>query len=80
MAHTGEYHGNASCIGSIDHFLVANGTARLDNGDGAGRDHALKAVSEGEERVRRRDRPFCQCHCLTCSFGCVETLARRDTR
>ena len=56
VAHAGHDHGDAGGVGGGDHLVVAHGTARLDDGRGAGGNQGLKAIGEGEEGVRGDDR------------------------
>ena len=51
VAHAGEHHGDASLVGSVNHFLVAHGAAGLDHAGGAGIHHHIEAVTEREECV-----------------------------
>ena len=38
MPHAGEHHGDAVVVGGLDHFVVADRSAGLDHGGGAGFD------------------------------------------
>jgi UMF1 family MFS transporter len=58
VAHAGEDHGEARCVGRGDHPLVAQRAAGLDHRGGAGFDEHLDPVGEGEKRIRRRHRPL----------------------
>ena len=55
VAHPGEDHGNARFVGSINHFLVAHGTTRLNNGGNARSGGGINAITEGEEGIRRHN-------------------------
>ena len=44
-------HGNAVFVAGVNHLLVTDGTASLDNGGHAAAVRTLNVVAEGEERV-----------------------------
>ena len=48
-----EHHGNAVLVARFDAFLVADGTAGLDDGGDAKACQRIDVVAEREERVRR---------------------------
>src|SRR5690554_63121 len=58
MAHAGEDHRDAVFVGSVNHFLVAHGAARLDDSGNARRRSGVDAVPEREESIRCHDRPL----------------------
>src|ERR1700758_5072499 len=53
VAHSCKYHRHTEFVGCVHHFLVADGSAWLNNCSGPGLTYNLEAVSKGEERVRR---------------------------
>ena len=44
-------HGNAVFVAGVNHLLIADGTAGLDNSGHAAAMRALNVVAEGEKRV-----------------------------
>ena len=50
-AQAAKCHGNTVFVAGVNHLLVADGTAGLDNGGHAAAVRALNVVAEGEERV-----------------------------
>src|SRR5215470_2669718 len=52
VAHAGEDHGEAGGVGGGDDRVVAQRTAGLDHGFGAGVGDRLQAIGKGEEGVR----------------------------
>src|SRR6266545_25020 len=57
MPPPGEDHRGPGALHGCDHLVVPDRAARLDDRRYAGRDRELRAVGEGEERVRRKGRP-----------------------
>ena len=51
MTHAGKDHGNAVFIGSIYDFLIANGSAGLNNAGDAGCGCGIDTVTEREECI-----------------------------
>ena len=51
MAHAGKQHGEPGRIGGGNHFIVTNGTARLDNCRGPRFRGAQQAVGKWEKRI-----------------------------
>ena len=51
QAQAAKGHGHAVFIAGVDHLLVADGTAGLDNGGHAAAVRALDVVAKGEERI-----------------------------
>ena len=51
QAQAAKCHGNAVFVAGVNHLLVADGTAGLDNGGHAAAVRALNVVAEGEKRV-----------------------------
>ena len=46
-----ERHGNTVFVAGVNHLLVADGTAGLDNSGNAAAVRALNVIAEGKERV-----------------------------
>ena len=55
QAQTAKGHGYAVFVAGVDHLLVTDGTAGLDNGGHTAAVSALNVVAEGEERVAAQD-------------------------
>ena len=51
VAHTCKYHGNATLVGCVYHFLVAHRATRVNPGNGTGIYPYVKPVSEREECI-----------------------------
>ena len=51
QAQAAKGHGNTVLVAGVDHLLIADGTASLDNSCHAAAVRALNIVAEGEERV-----------------------------
>jgi hypothetical protein len=51
QAQAAKGHGNTVLVAGVNHLLIADGTASLDNGGHAATVRALNVVAEGEERV-----------------------------
>src|SRR5439155_1117969 len=58
VPHAREHHGHLVLVHSLDHFLIADGAARLDDGRDARLGGGVNAVAEREEGVRGHDAPF----------------------
>ena len=57
-------HGNAVFVAGVNHLLVADGTAGLDNGGHAAAVRALNVVAEGEERVAAQSKRRLPCSAI----------------
>ena len=51
LALPGQHHGDAMLVGGGDHFGVAYGTARLNDGAYSGLSCLIHSVAEWEERI-----------------------------
>ena len=52
-----EYHGNSVFVGSLDHFLIAQRTTRLDDRGDSRCSRIVEPIPKREERIGRHDRP-----------------------
>ena len=52
VSHPGENHGHLVLISGVDYFLVANRSARLDDGSDAGLSSRVQPIAEREKGVR----------------------------
>ena len=55
VAGAGHIHGDAGLAGRFEHFLIADGTTRLDDGLDTCVDKNLRTIGEREERVGCRN-------------------------
>ena len=56
VPHPGKHHGHAQPIGGFDHFLIAYGTPRLNDGRGPCSGYCFQPIGEGEKGVGGGDR------------------------